>query len=408
MKKQRSETQIILLVAAIQFVNILDFMMVMPMGPFFAGSLGIATSNLGVIGGAYTAAAGISGLVGSLFLDRFDRRSALAVSMLGLVLGTAAGGFATGLPSLLAARVLAGCFGGPATSLSLSIIADVVPSERRGKAMGLVMMSFSLSSVLGVPTGLWLAEQGGFRLPFFAVAGLGAILAASALFLLPRMRAHLDGPTHEQPGYLALLRRPEVLLAYALTSVTMMSVFIVVPNIAAYVVFNLGYPPGDYKFLYLVGGLATVIVLRVVGSLVDRLGAVPVATFGTALYLVVLYIAFVGHIAWLPLMVVFVSFMVTSSFRNVPFQTLSSRVPRPAERARFTSLQSAVQHLSAAAAGFLSSRLLTERADNSLVGMDRIAILAMGLSLAVPVLMALIDRRLPRTERAAPAHAPTA
>ena len=401
MSRQRSETQVVLLVAAVQFVNVLDFMMVMPMGPFFAGALGIPTSSLGVIGGAYTAAAGLSGLVGSLFLDRFDRRSALAVSMFGLVLGTAAGGLATGLPSLLAARVLAGCFGGPATSLSLSIIADVVPAERRGKAMGTVMTAFSVASVLGVPTGLWLAERGGWRTPFFAVAVLGAVLGAVAVFFLPKMRAHLDARAHAQPTYLALLRRPEVQLAYLLTSATMGSVFIIVPNIAAFVVFNLGYSQSDYKFLYMAGGLATVVALRLVGMLVDRYGAVLVATIGTGFYLAVLYTAFVGPTS-LPIMLVFIAFMVTSSFRNVPFQTLSSRVPLAHERARFTSLQSAVQHLSAAAAGVASAKLLTARPDGSLVGMDTVALIAMALSLAVPVLMTMIARRLPAPRAASP------
>ncbi|MBL8720617.1 MAG: MFS transporter, partial [Myxococcales bacterium] len=93
-------------------------MMVMPLGPDFARQLGISTSHIGYVGGAYTAAAAVSGLVGALFLDRFDRRSALVLSMLGLALGTAAGAFACGLPSLMLARVLAGAFGGPATSVS--------------------------------------------------------------------------------------------------------------------------------------------------------------------------------------------------------------------------------------------------------------------------------------------------
>src|SRR6185369_10529728 len=110
----RSERLIVFLVGAVQFVNILDFMMVMPLGPDFARALGIHTSNLGIVGGSYTAAAAIAGLVGALFLDRFDRRKALAVAMLGLVTGTAAGGFAVDLRSLVAARVLAGAFGGPA------------------------------------------------------------------------------------------------------------------------------------------------------------------------------------------------------------------------------------------------------------------------------------------------------
>src|SRR5688572_22719428 len=83
-----SERVIVLLVGAVQFVNVLDFMMVMPLGPDFAAALGIATSHIGVVGGSYTLAAAASGLIGSLFLDRFDRRLALGVAMLGLVVGT--------------------------------------------------------------------------------------------------------------------------------------------------------------------------------------------------------------------------------------------------------------------------------------------------------------------------------
>src|SRR5438067_9113603 len=118
------ERTVVLLIAAVQFVNILDFVIVMPMGPDFAAALGIPSSRLGLIGGSYTAAAAVSGLAGSFFLDRFDRRPALGVAMLGLVAGTAICGLATGLPSLMAARLLAGFFGGPATSLAFSIIAD--------------------------------------------------------------------------------------------------------------------------------------------------------------------------------------------------------------------------------------------------------------------------------------------
>src|SRR5438270_9501136 len=96
---RRRELAVVLLVAAVQFVNILDFVMVMPLGPDFAAALGIPSSRLGMIGGSYTAAAAVAGLAGSLFLDRFDRRPALGVAMLGLVAGTAMGGFAGGLTS---------------------------------------------------------------------------------------------------------------------------------------------------------------------------------------------------------------------------------------------------------------------------------------------------------------------
>src|SRR5688572_16662379 len=112
---QRSERAIIFCVGAVQFVNILDFVIVMPLGPDFATDLKIPLSHLGYIGGSYTAAACVSGFLGAFFLDRFDRRKALAVAMLGLVLGTLAGAFAQGLVSLMIARIIAGAFGGPAT-----------------------------------------------------------------------------------------------------------------------------------------------------------------------------------------------------------------------------------------------------------------------------------------------------
>ena len=81
----RSERSIVFFVGAVQFVNALDFMMVMPLGPDFARGLHIDPSHLGIIGGSYTASAAISGLIGSMFLEAFDRRKALAVAMLGLV-----------------------------------------------------------------------------------------------------------------------------------------------------------------------------------------------------------------------------------------------------------------------------------------------------------------------------------
>lgn len=172
------ERRIVLLVGAIQFVNVLDFMMVMPLGPDFAAALNIDTSHIGLVGGAYTASAAVTGLLGSLFLDRYDRRTALALAILGLVIATAAGGFATGIGTLIAARILAGAFGGPATSLSLAIIADTVPPMRRGKALGSVMAAFSVASVLGVPAGRYPREQLGL---LYLVGGIASFVAMRAV-----------------------------------------------------------------------------------------------------------------------------------------------------------------------------------------------------------------------------------
>ncbi len=396
MTRAPSARAIVLLVGAVQFVNILDFMIVMPLGPDFARALAIPPSSLGYIGGAYTAAACVTGLAGSLFLDRFDRRTAMGVAMLGLVAGTAMGGFATGLATLLAARVVAGAFGGPATSLAFSIIADVVPVERRGRAMSAVMTAFTLASIAGVPAGLELARRGGWRLPFFAVSGLGLAIATLAVVLLPSLRGHLvprearaDGPSLG-----AMLRRPAVGLSYLGTVVTSVGMFALIPNISSYVQNNLGYPRAHLGRLYFAGGLASFLVLRAAGPLVDRFGPARVAAPATLLTVAAVAVGFLLVPPPVPVEVVFIGFMASTGFRNVAVSTLSTRVPRPDERARFMSFQSAAQHAACAAGSFASSRILGEGPGGALTHMNRVAWFTIAMAALLPAIMA-------RTERAA-------
>ncbi len=420
MPRAISERALLFLVGAVQFVNVLDFMMVMPLGPDFAVGLGIPASQLGLIGGSYTAAAAASGLAGAAFLDRFDRRSALSVAMLGLVVATAAGGLATGFWTMVAARVAAGFFGGPATSLALSIVADAVPAERRGRALGAVMGAFSVASVLGVPAGLELARLGSWRTPFFAVAALGLLVAGGALFLMPAMTGHLErarAPGAVRGSVGALLRQPVAMLALASTATSMMSGFAIIPNIASHLRFDLGFPRDRLGLVYMVGGSIAFFTLRIAGRWVDRFGAPVVSVGGTAIFLSVLALGFAWPQAWLPLVAgspglllgavitLFVFFMMGNSLRNVAMNTLTSRVPGPAERARYMSVQSAVQHLASAVGAGLSTRLLTVAPDQRLEGMLGLSLFSGAVAIAVPLLLAVVQARLARRAVAAPALA---
>ncbi|MFY0529061.1 MFS transporter [Archangium gephyra] len=396
-----SERTVVFLIGAVQFVNILDFVMVMPLGPDFAAGLGIPTSQVGNIGAAYTAAGCVAGVAGSYFLDRFDRRKALAVAMLGLVVATAAGGFATGLTSLLVARAMAGLFGGPATSLAMSIIADLIPPERRGRAMGAVMGAFSVASVLGIPMALKVAHWADWRMPFFAVAGLGLLLVAAAIFFLPPMRGHLERRQGPTVSVRDLFTRPDVLQSYSLTALLNVAGFVIIPNISGYVQRNLGYPREEIEIIYFVGGLVSFVTLRAAGKAVDALGSFRVGTVGSLLFIGTLYIAFLHLPAGVPLVAVFACFFLSNGVRNVSYSTLTSRVPEQAIRARFMSFQSAVQHLGAAAGASLSSKLLTDLPDGQLGGMNQVVLVSMALTLMAPALFFLVERRVLARDRVA-------
>jgi predicted MFS family arabinose efflux permease len=405
----RAQRAIVLLIAAVQFTNILDFVMVMPLGPYFA-TVGVKQSSMGLIGAAYTAAACVSGLVGASFLDRFDRRKALAVAMAGLVVGTAAGGFAQGMGSLMLARSLAGLFGGPATSLSFSIISDTIPVGLRGRAIGMVMGAFAAATVFGVPAGLLIAQHLGWRSTFFVVSGVGLLIVVGAILLLPPLNKHLEAfklETHHVTT-LELLSRPLVQVSFVMTAVVMMAGFVMVPNISNFLHLNFGVEMGQLKYLYLVGGIGSLVASQTAGRAVDKWGAFRVGTFGTVLVASVVWFAFAQDNAiGMPIPLLFVWFMMAMAFRNVPYNTLTTRVPGPTERARFQSIQSAVQHGASAIAAGMGPLVLTlvPRAPMPsdepgevplhLVGMEKIAWLSLGLSVCIPLLLLWVERRVP-------------
>jgi predicted MFS family arabinose efflux permease len=395
------ERRIVFLIGAVQLVNVLDFTMVMPLGPDFARALAIPMSQLGTVVSGYGQAAALTGFAGSFFLDRFDRKKALAVTMIGLVAGTVAGGFSRTLDQLIWARVIAGAFGGPATSLAYAIIADAIPSERRGKAMGAVMGAFSVAQVLGVPAALVLSAHAGWQTPFFAVAAMGLLVALGAILLLPPMTRHLENATPTTittPSSLAeLLSRPTVLLSLTMTSTLMASGFIVIPNLPGYVQENLGYPRAHFQYLLCVAGTASFVTLRIAGRLVDKFGSTRVGSVAVLLSLVVMYVYLVRPPNPAPVMLLYVMFMITLGARNVAYNALTTKVPRPHERARFLSIQSTVYHATAGVAARLSSSLLAVDAAGRLVGIPRVALVSMALGALLPLFLWRVEASVTST-----------
>src|ERR1700682_3301264 len=155
--KPLNERLLLFVLAAIQFTAIVDFLIILPLGPQYMRVFGITPAQFGVIVSAYAISAGVSGIVTGFFLDRFDRKRALLTLYLGFAIGTLFCAVAPSYALLVLARAVAGAFGGVVGALILAIIGDVVPEQRRGAAMGLVMSSFSVASICGVPVGLFLA-----------------------------------------------------------------------------------------------------------------------------------------------------------------------------------------------------------------------------------------------------------
>ncbi len=401
----RREPWVLLLLAAVQFTHLMDFMIVMPLGPEFMRLFGISAASFGVLVSAYTLASAGMGLLGGLWLDRFDRKRTLLVLYAGFIGATCLCGLAAGHGGLLAARTLAAACAGLMSAVIQATVGDLIPAERRGRAIGTVMAAYGLSAVAGVPVGLGLASQWGWRAPFWAIGALAAAVWGGLAVLLPAVDGHLS----REPAARGTPARPEwtpgLALGWVLTFGVVFAGFLLIPYLSPFMVGNLGLRLSDLSWVYLCGGAASLVSARGIGRLVDRLG--PVRVLGGLLVATTVPFLVFTHLsaASLPVVAgVFVLFMGLTSGRAIPTMALvASRVP-PALRGRYLAVNMAASDGASGLGAWMSGLLITVAPGGALEGLDSVGWLAVGVTGGALVTLWLFTRRVPVTgARAAPA-----
>lgn len=376
----------IIVLMAVQFVNITDFMIVLPLSADFVRSLGIASADMGLVSGVYKGAAAISALGSAFFLDRLNRQRALLLSLFGLLIGSFFTGLATDLPSLLAARLVAGLCTGPVTSLALSLVIEQLPVTRRGYAMSRIMSAFPLATVLSVPLALELSLWSEWRLAFSILSVLGMVTLVAVALYIPKHRPPVrDLPT--RPASDCVLQPSILVPVYIMTALAMITGFLLIPNLAIYLQHNLHYPREYLSLLYFVGGLSSFLALQLGGQLIDRWGSLVFAWLGTGLLVLVLVVGFIMSPPLALVMPIFCSLMMAISIRTLAVTTFISSLPAPDRCAGFLSLNAAIQHLASAVGSVLATRLLTTDADGSLQGMHQVGLLAVVCAISLPLLL---------------------
>lgn len=354
--------------AAIQFTAVVDFMIVMPLGPRYIDTFHITTAQFGVIISAYAIAAGISGLTAAFFIDRFDRKKAMLTLYTGFTVSTLFCGLAPSYWMLVLARAMAGAFGGVTMGLIMAVVGDVIPEIRRGKAMGIVMSSFSIASIFGVPAGLYLAESmNNWQIPFFALAGLCALVLPFIWISMPSLRGHIDRIANQPPArqMLAILKNVQHLRAFAFMAMLMCAGFTVFPFLATYLVHNVGLTRTQLPLIYICGGVCTLVSMNVIGRWADRAGKQRVFVIMMLMSMApVLIVTNLPHVALSLALVISTVFMVCSSGRTVPAMALLTASVQPHQRGGFMSINSSVQQISMGIAAWLSGKIVYENSEH--------------------------------------------
>ena len=380
----RKEYWYIIILAAIQIVHILDFVVIMPLGPRFMRVFNIGPTEFSTLVSTYTFSAGIVGFMGALYADHFDRKKFLLFNFTGFIIGTFMCAIASNFAALFVARIIAGAFGGILNAIVLSFVADLIPFQRRGAAMSVVMSAFSISSVLGIPTGLYIANIFDWNATFYFICIIGIIFWILAYLILPSVQVRRVPKSFKDNllNFRSVLSQKDYLVSFLLTSILGFGIFMIIPFIAPYMVRNVGLTEDQLPLIYLIGGIFTIIFARVIGKLCDQIGSFRV--FRVAAFISIFPIFALTNLpAGIPLWVsltVTTLFMMMGSGRFIPAMTIVSAVVKPEDRGTFMSLENASRQIFSGAASQIGGLIIGSTAAGALTNYNYVGLVGISTS----------------------------
>lgn len=405
-RRAPSERSVLLILAAIQFTHIMDFMVMMPLAPQLMRELDLGAGQFSALVAAYSIAAGVVGLLGAPFIDRFDRRTLLLYVYAGFAVATLLCGLAPDAHVLLMARAVGGAFGGISGSLCLTIVSDVVPPARRASGIGIVMTAFAVAAAIGVPVGLQLAQSFGWRAPFTCLSATALIVWVIVFRFIPPVRGHLRHGPHQGGAFRELLRDGNAGRAFLFMGMMVLGHFSVIPLLSPHLVGDLGLPEEYLSLVYFIGGVASVLTAPRVGRLADRYGRQRIYTVMVVTASVIIAIfANAGRLPiWLTLMLTG-SFFIFASGRFVPGQAIITLAVPASRRGAFLSLSSCTRDLVSGISSTVGGWIVTKQPDGQLLHFNWLGWIAIAAGLLSIVLARTV--RMNDTGTASPAAAPS-
>ncbi len=389
-----NEKLIIGVLATLNFTHIIDFMIMMPLAPQLMRIFNITPQEFSIAVGAYTISAGIVGFLSAFFVDRLDRKTVLLVGFIGFIFGTAGCALAWNYWALVAFRVFAGGFGGLINTQTNSIVADIIPYEKRGKAMGILSMGFSFASVVGVPLGLYMATTWNWQVPFWFIVVLGLIFLPIAIWIVPQVRGHLKPKgntlkTNEGDNKNTGKKSPFIIVSQIIQSpiqytgimfmvMVVLGHFITIPFFSPYMVANVGFTEKELIYIYMVGGVLTLFTSPFVGKWADKYGKFKVLNI--ALLCSSITILLITNFPKMPFYYALPFtglFFIFAGARHIPANAISSNLVSSAQRGSYLSIGTSVQQLAMGVASLLAGFLVHKNEDTGiLIGYNYVGILS--------------------------------
>ena len=334
--------------AFIQFTNALEYMMFNPVFAFMAADFAVPVSFSGYVSGMYTSGAVLSGIIAFYWIGRFNKKRFLIANMALLGLLTLLTTFTSSFSLLLTLRFCAGLVGGTTMGVGISILINHAPTNLRGKMLATVIASFSMVSIVGMPTILFLCTHYGWHVALWLISTLCLLALPLIVSIIPQDPVSFD-TLH------ALPLDVDTLLFASSNALVQFSPMLLIPILVPLMTQQLGASQELLPWLFFGGGVTGYLSTKMTGALTFRFSALILATGSTIVFILSLLIPILGY----PHAALFITLFLGASYsRLVSSSAVTIQFPDDRQRAEFSSLQTSIMYLITTVAFFLSAFLL--------------------------------------------------
>lgn len=355
---------VIVLLALTQFSVVLDFMVMSPLGDMLMKSMELTTTQFGLAVSAYAISAGVSGLLTAGFADSFDRKKLLLFFYIGFIVGTLLCGLASSYPLLIAARIFTGIFGGVIGSIGMAIVADLFSLQQRGRVMGFMQMGFGASQVLGIPISLYLANAWGWQMPFFMIVGLAFTISLLIVFKLNPITQHLEVKS-DKSAFLHLIHtisNRNYRIGFLSTALLSLGGFMMMPWGSAFSINNLNVTQEQLPLLFMISGIATLLIMPVIGKLSDKFDKLKLFSIAS-IWMMIVAVIYTGltPVPFWVVVLVNILLMMGIMSRMVPAMALVTALPEMKDRGAFMSINSSLQQIAGGIAAAIGGMIVVQK-----------------------------------------------
>lgn len=177
----RNRTAILALLTGLNFLNYIDRAIVAAVVKPMQGELGLSNFEAGALNSAFLIGYFLTSPLFGARADKGTRKGLIALGVVIWSLATVASGMATGVWTLLAARIVVGVGEASFVTLAPTIIDDLTPPESKNRALSVFYLAIPLGYAMGYMLGGTIAKEWGWRTAFYVAGGPGIVLALACL-----------------------------------------------------------------------------------------------------------------------------------------------------------------------------------------------------------------------------------